>query len=413
MKRDANDILKEEGADALRAWCDGAVEFNGQDATATPLPSAKPFVYRDPESIPRREFLYGRHYIRKHVSATVAPGAIGKSSLDLTELLAMALGLGVLGEQAPSASLKAWYINGEEDQDEIDRRIAAFCKHYDVDGERLTWRLLVNSMRVSLAHTERGAVVFSDKALGWLEQEIKANRVDVTVIDPWVCFQSVPEKDNISIDALIRRLKDIAERTNSAIEVIHHTRKLPAGQDELTTEDSRGGSSLMYAVRSGRVLNRMTTKIAAELGVDDVQRRLTFRIDNGKQNLSPPEKAKWARLVGTQLANGDNVQAVAEWMYPDAFEGVTTAMMHDVRHRVTEKPYRADPQARTEPWVGTLLAELLNLDLSQEPARAKVKGILKTWFANKVLDKEERTEPGTRKKRTYVVAGNWNEEPEE
>jgi hypothetical protein len=169
----------------------------------------------------------------------------------------------------------------------------------------------------------------------------------------------------------------------------------------------------MYAVRSGRVLNRMTTKIATELGIDDVQRRLTFRIDNGKQNLSPPERAKWARLISTQIANGDNVQAVVEWRFPDAFEGVTTAMMHNVRHLVTGKPYRADPQSKTEPWVGTLLAELLNLDLSHEPARAKVKGILKTWFANRMLDKEERTEPDTRKKRTYVIPGNWNEEPED
>src|SRR6266567_5454978 len=127
---------------------------------APPLPPARPYEYRDPASIPRREFLYGKHYIRKHVSATVAPGAIGKSSLDLTELMAMVLGMGVVGETAPETKVKAWYINGEEDQDEIDRRIAAFCQHYDADGERLTWRLLVNSMRVPFAYIDKGAVVF-------------------------------------------------------------------------------------------------------------------------------------------------------------------------------------------------------------------------------------------------------------
>jgi len=401
-------------ADAFRLHIPDEPQPQGDDAQQpTSHLIAKPYIYRDPATIPRREFLYGRHYIRKHVSATVAPGAIGKSSLDLTELVAMALGVGLAGERASDAPLRGWYINGEEDQDEIDRRIAALCQHYDIDGQRLVGRLLINSMRASLAYVEKGAVILNGKALAELEQEIKANSIDVIVIDPWVCFQSIPEKDNISIDALVRRLKDIAERTNSAIEIIHHTRKLAAGQDELTTEDSRGGSSLMYAVRSGRVLNRMTTKIAAELGIDDVQRRLTFRIDNGKQNLSPPEKAKWARLIGTQIANGDNVQAVAEWKYPDAFEGVTTTLMHRVRHLVTEKSYRADAQAKNEPWIGILLAEQLNLDLSREPDKAKVKQILKKWFKGGVLDKEEKTDANSRKKHTYVIPGNWNEEPED
>jgi hypothetical protein len=35
----------------------------------------------DPKTIPRREWLYGRHYIRKYLSTTIAPGGVGKSAL--------------------------------------------------------------------------------------------------------------------------------------------------------------------------------------------------------------------------------------------------------------------------------------------------------------------------------------------
>jgi hypothetical protein len=43
-----------------------------------------PFEPRDPRTLPRREFLYGRHYARKFVSVTVAPGDVGKTTLTLT-----------------------------------------------------------------------------------------------------------------------------------------------------------------------------------------------------------------------------------------------------------------------------------------------------------------------------------------
>jgi AAA domain len=54
------------------------------------------FVWRDPSLIPRRQWLYGKHYIRKFVSATFAPGGLGKTSLVLVEAVAMASGRALL-----------------------------------------------------------------------------------------------------------------------------------------------------------------------------------------------------------------------------------------------------------------------------------------------------------------------------
>jgi hypothetical protein len=53
---------------------------------AAPI-AATPFSSLDPITIPRRQFLYGRHLIRQFVSTTVAPGGIGKSSLGIAEAL--------------------------------------------------------------------------------------------------------------------------------------------------------------------------------------------------------------------------------------------------------------------------------------------------------------------------------------
>ena len=42
---------------------------------------ATPFRWRDPKTIPPREWVYGWHYVRRFLSTTVAPGGVGKSSL--------------------------------------------------------------------------------------------------------------------------------------------------------------------------------------------------------------------------------------------------------------------------------------------------------------------------------------------
>jgi hypothetical protein len=122
----------------------------------------------------------------------------------------------------------------------------------------------------------------------------------------------------------------------------------------------------MNALRAGRVLNRMSTKIAGDLGIEDRERRLIFRVDNGKGNLCPPDDAKWVKLESVFLPNGDYIQAAHRWKYPDAFAGITTTLMHDIRHAVGEKDYRAD--AQSPQWVGHLLAERLHLKATAKDA---------------------------------------------
>ena len=67
------------------------------DAPSHSLVTAQPFIWRDPRTIPPRQWLYGKHYIRKFASGTFAPPGIGKSSLDLVELVAMATGRRLVG----------------------------------------------------------------------------------------------------------------------------------------------------------------------------------------------------------------------------------------------------------------------------------------------------------------------------
>ena len=75
--------------------------------------NATPFVWRDPAKIPPRQWIYGRDYIRKFITATVAPAGVGKSSLVIAETLSIVTMRPLLGV-TPSEQARVWYWNGED-----------------------------------------------------------------------------------------------------------------------------------------------------------------------------------------------------------------------------------------------------------------------------------------------------------
>jgi hypothetical protein len=97
---------------------------------------ATEFVWRDPSSIPPCPWVYGRHLIRKQISVTVAPGAVGKSSLSICEALSMASGRRLLGDWTAD-HLKVWLFNLEDPRDEMDRRLVAAMQHHGVRPEEI------------------------------------------------------------------------------------------------------------------------------------------------------------------------------------------------------------------------------------------------------------------------------------
>ena len=105
-----------------------------------------PFKPRDPSTFPGRQFLYGHHYARKFVSMTVAPGDVGKTTLTLTEAVAMAANMPLLGVHCRQA-YRVWYWNGEDPREEIDRRVLAICEHHKIDQQSLVGNLFLDSGR--------------------------------------------------------------------------------------------------------------------------------------------------------------------------------------------------------------------------------------------------------------------------
>lgn len=410
------DLARKAGADlaALRHRHFDASAYFEPDNPDNPLATAEPriaagddlpriirpsrFVLRDAATIPPRQWLYDRHLIRGFVSLTVAPGGLGKSSLLTSELLAMATGRPLLGV-APPEPLRVWLWNGEDPAEELDRRVTAACKHFAVSAEDFGNRLMIDSGRdlpISIASMTGSGLKIAVPLVESLIAAIRAAEIDVLVVDPFVTTHSIPENETTAMNAVVAQWRRIASATGCAVELVHHVNKAAAmDTDAAGIYGSRGAGALIDGVRSARFLSRMKKEEAGRLGLEAPERY--FRVEMGKANLAPVDKAAWRQMIGVPLHNGsghwpdgDVVGVCTAWVPPEALDGVTDA---DVQAALSALRTRAEPALADEQandWAGYVIAKALQLDVGeglkrddrnagQNAARAKVRGLLKQW----------------------------------
>ena len=324
--------------------------------------TATPFKWQNPSEIPTRQWQFGRHAVRQYLSATVAPGGVGKTALAMAETVAFVSGRDLLNDHLLESG-PAWYIGLEDPLEEYQRRIAAIALQHKLWAQDLEGRLFLDSGREQnfvIARETSNGVLIADPIVDAIIENICRNKIAHLTIDPFVASHSVRENDNNAIEEVVRVWAYVADVTLAAVELVHHVRKLAPGQ-EITADDARGARALVDKARSVRLLSAMTKEEAEKAGVDDPRR--FFRVIPGKANLFlPPEGGTWRQLKSVSLDNGeggpsDIVQAVTPWAWPDAFADVTTDDLRRVQDVVATGEYRADSQA-TE-WVGKAVGAVL------------------------------------------------------
>src|SRR5262249_17580619 len=264
---------QEQGGPTGREQGEGAQSREGVSAT--------PFQAFDFAKIPPRQWLYGRHYVRKYVTATVAPGGSAKTASKLSETVSMAIGRDLLDCNKPIDRLRVWYWNGEDPLDEINRRLAAICVYYKVVAKELEGWLFIDSghdMPICLATENRGGVVISEEVIHAINGTLEQDKIDVMILDPFIAIHRVSENNNPLIDQVVKVLGKIANQNNCAIEIVHHVRKPSIGQQEITADDTRGGGAIVNAVRSCQLLNRMSKTEAEQVRIEQDLRFRYFRI---------------------------------------------------------------------------------------------------------------------------------------
>lgn len=360
-----------------------------------------PFIWKNPAALPLRPWLYGHHMLRKQVSVTVAPGGLGKSSHSIVEALAMVSGRKLLGERV-AKDLRVWVYNLEDPIDELDLRITAAMQHHGVEPAEIDGRLFYDSGRereLCVAVQVNGNTEVVKPEIDALAAEIDAREIDVLIIDPFVSCHRASENDNNAIDIIVKQWARLADHCNCAIELVHHTRK--TNGVEATTEDARGGSSLLGAARSGRALNRMSEQDRERAGISDTDGCTYFAINRDKANLAPAGKREWRRIVSVDLANGESVGVAEVWNWPDDFDGMTVQDLLNVQNAIDGLQPRFSDQAGDE-WVGVIVANTLGLDPDTDKKR--IKRMIAEWIKTGALKKGSKEGPQRRSVPTVEVS---------
>lgn len=384
----------------------------GPDMSADVPPSdddlAKRFVLRDRREIPQRRWLYGDSYIRSFVSVLASTGGAGKTTLYVVEALAISTGRDLLGIK-PAEQTGVWIMNLEDPADEMERRISAAALHYGLEQADIEGRLFVDAGRAQplvVAAQTREGITIHQPVVDAIVAQIRSKNIGVLIVDPFVASHSVNENDNQAINAVLALWRLIADLTGCCIVLIHHVRK-PNGE-EMTIDSVRGGSAIVGAVRTARVLNPMSEAEAAKLGIEAAKRRSYIRIDNAKNNLAPPaDRASWIELVSVDLGNGltggDKVGVATAWSPPDAWAGVTVDHLREAhRYLLDHGPQPASTQHAA--WFGYRVLEILGGERTASGI-ARARGVIEGWVRSGAVIKDRQQDPRKGRAQPVYVAG--------
>lgn len=367
---------------------------------------ATPYGWPDARSLPTRQWLLGNWLLKGEVTAIIAPGGTGKSTISGTMALSLASGKPLLGQSLPRGPQAVWIFNLEDGTDELERQMAAACAFHDIGPEDCGDRLHLDSGLVQplcTASEDREGFTLAEEVFAQLAVTIKDRQIATVVVDPFVSSHAVQENSNGAIDAIAKRWKRLAQETGCAIALVHHTKKL--GDREVTAEDGRGASALPAAARVVLTLNRMIKAEANRLGIagDDEWKSLV-RIDMGKSNRAPPGSATWIKLESHDLGNGnwievsDKVAVVRIWHRPKLSQ-LAPEMIREIRELVGAGTFGENCQAKD--WVGHAIADVWGLSVIEN--KSEIKAIQQQLRALRYLTIERRQVNG--KERPFAVVG--------
>jgi hypothetical protein len=375
---------------------------NGQQPTDTEQAFApEPWIWRDPTTLPPRQWLVGTTLLRGYATVLGSMGGVGKTAYAIAAALAVITGRrDILGQHVFKTG-PAWLITLEDDREELERRIHAALIAHEIRPENIQGRLFVNDA------TRRPLLLAKANALGAFEvcgdaerisAGIQRNGIMLTVIDPLVKSHRVNENNNEHMDGLITLGNDIARDTHSSLLFPCHFRK---GGGEYGARDAiRGGGALVDGSRANRTLTQMNPEDAKkEFNIPPEDAFRYIRVNDPKANMAPRQVATWFQLVPVPLGNtevdptypaGDNVQAAMPWQPPSAFDGIDVIILRRIFDRLRAGPepgWFYSPDARAKYRARDVIAEETGKNTNQAAA------VLKAWITNGVLSCEEYRTP--------------------
>lgn len=388
------------------------VRHEAVTTTLEPTPAAWPLA----QSIKPRPWLFGKWLQRGIVTAIIAPGGIGKSSLVTAMTLSMASGKEILGKSIYGGPLTPWYWNLEDSGDNLARARIGAAIHHGIREEDCGGRMFVDSgpdgASLCTATEDRNGFVIIEPVFANIVAALIARGIDALFVDPFVSSHAVSENDNTRIDAIAKAWSRVAQAANCAIVLVHHSRKMNG--EAVTADSARGAGALNNAARMTLVLNRMSEEQAETWGLEPYTHQQYFSVADDKHNLSAAEAADWFRIVGQSLNNADgpyeadNIGVVVPFKAPRVMDGVMATDLFAIQRVLHSGTYWRNSQAKD--WAGNVVANVLGLDAVEAKSKKRINSMIETWLKSGALKIEVRRNEKSMNKECVVV-GHWAGDP--
>lgn len=277
-----------------------------------------PFTFRnykpEPEfGIPKRKWIFGNYLLAGYVTLLIAPPGVGKSTASLTMGISIATGINLFDTPVYEAGAVA-FINNEDDDNEMQRRITAIRKYHKITDAELTDKLYIQTgdqQQLIIASRDPKTKEILPQHKDDLIRLCIENKIKVLFVDPFLETHEADENDNRQISEVAKMYREVAQKANCAVCLVHHTRK-QQGQSSSghagNMDSGRGASSLVGVARVVITIESMSVADAKTYGIPEERRNLYLRIDEAKANLSlVSSQVKWYCRETVLLANGDNV----------------------------------------------------------------------------------------------------------
>jgi hypothetical protein len=377
LKRDA------EKPQAERKW----EQFHESGSSASEPPDAaeaKPFrivkpLPCDPKQVPRRPYIQKPDLIRKLLSVLAAPPGAGKSLFTLQRALSLCAGKPWAG-WSPGRRFRVFLINSEDDRDEINRRLLASMQVMGIGQEEVGDWLFVadNPETIVIAKTDtKTKTVIRTPLIETIVSSVQENEIDVVIVDPFAETFEGDENSNSELKWAAILWREIARRTNTAVYLIHHTKKYASGMSG-DADAARGASALIGVARYVSTMFPMTEAEADLMAVKSDDRHRYVRLDGAKANLALiTGAASWFEKKSQDVGNGalgiegDEAGVLVPWEPPGLFADLSTDTINQVLRAIHAGVLDDDGRptghlfttaVQTPRWVGHLLIETFGCD---------------------------------------------------
>lgn len=213
---------------------------------------------------PQREWVIKDFLPKKIVASVIAAGGTGKSFLAMHIAVSVSSGSSLFGKYLPTSPSKVIFISGEDDQNELKRRLHKVANNLPANinqniEKNLYFIDLADSFELFTERSSKGEVSIT-KVPEKICSQIKAivgDEVGLVIIDPISRFRGGEENLAADTTRFVQALQQIRDRLNACVLTLHHVNK-QSGGNGATQNNARGSSAFIDGVRLVYQLNPLS-----------------------------------------------------------------------------------------------------------------------------------------------------------